>query len=201
MAGLSTERNDVTKWAQHADFILKTFGDTENPVTVKIAIPDIKTQNALISGVYGQDSKANAALKFRYLDIKAGKDAAKRYSSIVTDTAEKVIYDGRADADGLALRFFRFSDDTGAEAEINIRGRYAPLRLYLDNNLVHVNKDSDKDGKGDQKESKASYVPLTVKSKDGEDCVIFGKVYFSQKMLAPEDWPSQENWPLLSSYQ
>ncbi|WP_406041803.1 type VI secretion protein IcmF/TssM N-terminal domain-containing protein [Succinimonas sp.] len=200
MSGLSAERNDVTKWAQHADFILKTFGDTENPVTVKIAIPDIKTQNALLSGVYGQDGKANAALKFRYLDIQAGKDAAKRYSSIVTDTAEKVIYEGRADADGLAFRFFRFSDDAGAEAEITIRGRYAPLRLYLDNNLVRVKKDADKD-KDDQKESPASYVPLTVKSKDGEDCVIFVKVYFSQKMLAPEDWPSQENWPLLSSYQ
>lgn len=200
MSGLSSGRNNVPQWAQHADFILKTFGDTENPVSVKIAIPDIKTQNALISGVYGKEERTNAALKFRYLDIQAGEEPAKRFSSIVTDTSEKVIYEGRADAEGLTFRFFRFSDDQGAEAEINIRGRYAPLRLYLDKNLIRISRSSGKDGKDDQKNSAASYVPLTVKSSDGDDCVIFVKVYFSQQMLAPEDWPSQENWPLLSAY-
>ena len=201
LSGIQAGRDGVAAWAEHVDFILKTFGDTEHPVIAKIAIPDISTQNALLEKVYGKDM-ASAALRFRYMDVTSGKLPAKRFSSLVTDAPEKVIYEGRADAEGIRFRFFRYSDDKGAEAEIAVKGRYAPLRLYLDENLVHLDEDTENDaaGKDGKDRGQASYVPLKVSSFDGDDSVIFLKIYFSKKMLTPEEWPSAENWPLLSAY-
>ena len=117
LSGIQAGRDGVAAWAEHVDFILKTFGDTEHPVIAKIAIPDISTQNALLEKVYGKDM-ASAALRFRYMDVTSGNLPAKRISSLVTDAPEKVIYEGRADAEGIRFRFFRYSDDKGAEAEI-----------------------------------------------------------------------------------
>ncbi len=200
-SGIQAGRSGVSEWAGHVDFILKAFGDPENPVIAKIAIPDIGTQNALLEKVYGKDM-ASAALRFRYLDITSGNLPPKRFGSLVTDAPEKVIYEGRADTEGLRIRFFRYSDDRNAETEYTVKGRYAPLRLYLDENLVHYDEQTENaaHGKDGKDTGQASYVPVRVRSFDGDDSVIFLKIYFSRKMLTPEEWPSAENWPLLSAY-
>ncbi len=193
LSGVKAGRDDVGQWASNVDFLLKTLGDQKKPLKAKIAIPNLKLQNHLIKKFYGDDF-ANATLRFRYLEITAGTDKTKqRYSTVVdSDGADKIIYDDSVSSSDLELNFFRYSDDKKPEAKVSIGGAYAPLRLYLDENLIQVNSDDDK--------TKASYVPLVVQSADGDDSVLFLKIYFDKPLLAPEDWPSTENWPLLSSY-
>lgn len=186
--GLKAGRSDISEWVSNVDFILKTFGSTDNPVIAKIAIPNIRTQNALIEKLYGKDY-SNAMLRFRYVDIRAGKAAKKRFSTFVNDE-DKVIYEDTVDIDSLELDFYRYSDDSKAGAKVAISGRYAPLKLYLDEHLIHLNNDKNN----------ASYVPVNVLSSEGDKGILFLKVYFGQKMLAPEKWPSVENWPALSAY-
>ncbi len=182
---LAPEKSDISEWAYKVSKILTDLSDTQEPLEVKISLPNFEAQQKLIKKYANEFNSAATTLRY----VEAGVDGVK-YQRVgtITATDENVIYDGDMNIRNLTLDFFRFSDSDKPEVHYQISGSYASLRLYLAKNGIY-----------DQK-SNIVHVPVYLDDQTGKNGVIFIDVKFNKKLISPKDWPSSENWPSINDF-
>ncbi|MGN0901661.1 MAG: hypothetical protein ACI4M9_00120, partial [Succinivibrio sp.] len=178
-------RSDVRTWATSVSRILSDLGNRKNRLKTKISIPDLKTQEDLIaqSGI----KLPNANFYFRYISVVSGSVETERLSTVSEKDANE-IFNQDTDQSSLIFNFYQYSDSKEADVSYKVNGGYAAIRMYLNDRAVYSEKEH------------CSYVPVMLKNRMGDDCVIFFKVEFNKELLSPDEWPDSENWPSITAF-
>ncbi len=169
------KNREALAWAGDILKVAALLADAKKPLIWTLYQAPVDLQNSLLSR--GQVAAAN---RFRAVGLRMGNDKVeKRISSIMT--ADAKIGQGKASAP-ITLNFYKLTGDEQPEAQIRLGDYWAIFRIYLKNG-GHIDPSSGQ-----------LYIPLTVKDKTGAKFVYFVTVRFNRDILAPDEWPTKQNW-------
>ncbi|MBQ9273612.1 MAG: hypothetical protein IJ228_02270 [Succinivibrio sp.] len=184
----SKTQSDFKNWTVTVDKILSAL-TREKALTFSLGRVDPKVQAHLLR-IQGRPVDA-ATGYYRYFTIQAGKgQVSRKFSTFAVPPEEgpEQLFSAEISSTPVVLNFYRFTDQQEPEATVTLDGAYPALQLYL-------SKDTD------SAELENQYLAaLPIKDKAGRRSIYYLSVSFSEKLPAPLDWPSTENWPNIKDF-